>query len=94
MQLSSRTFCADTDTCVEFYYYMYGIVEVETQLRVLVEGPSGPAVPLWTRTGVQRPAWLLGSVTMPYGGPQPSKVNVHVGRCKKEPEGDWEMNGQ
>ncbi|XP_053116834.1 zonadhesin [Hemicordylus capensis] len=74
MRLSSRAFCTDTDACVEFYYYMFGIVEVQTQLRVLMEGPSGAAILLWTRTGVQSPEWLLGSVSVPYGGPQPSKV--------------------
>ncbi|KAH0626046.1 hypothetical protein JD844_000749 [Phrynosoma platyrhinos] len=68
IRLTSQAFCTDTEACVEFYYYMYGIVEVQTQLRVLVEGSSGMAVPLWTRTGIQSPTWLLGSVTVPYGG--------------------------
>ncbi|XP_060137932.1 zonadhesin [Zootoca vivipara] len=79
-RLSSRGFCTDTEACVEFYYYMYGIVEVDTQLRVLAHGPSGPTTLLWSRTGIQSPAWLLGSVTVPYGGPQPSKVVFEVVR--------------
>uniref|UniRef100_A0ABM5GQA3 Zonadhesin n=1 Tax=Pogona vitticeps TaxID=103695 RepID=A0ABM5GQA3_9SAUR len=76
--LSSRPFCAETDACVEFYYHMSGIVEVDTQLRVLLEGPSGATALLWTRTGIQSPGWLLGSVTAPYGGPQPSRVLFEV----------------
>ncbi|XP_077772904.1 zonadhesin [Podarcis muralis] len=79
-RLSSRGFCTDTDACVEFYYYMHGIVEVDTQLRVLAHGPWGPSTLLWSRTGIQSPAWLLGSVTVPYGGPQPSKVVFEVVR--------------
>ncbi|XP_067325656.1 zonadhesin [Anolis sagrei] len=78
LRLTSRAFCTDTEACVEFYYYMYGIVEVQTQLRVLLEGPSGAEVTLWTRSGIQSPAWLLGSVTVPYGGPQPSRVLFEV----------------
>ncbi|XP_042331860.1 zonadhesin isoform X2 [Sceloporus undulatus] len=80
VRLTSRAFCTDTEACVEFYYYMYGIVEVQTQLRVLAEGPSGMVALLWTRTGIQSPTWLLGSVTVPYGGPQPSKVLFEVVR--------------
>nr|XP_020655430.1 zonadhesin-like [Pogona vitticeps] len=76
--LSSRPFCAETDACVEFFYHMSGIVEVDTQLRVLLEGPSGATALLWTRTGIQSPGWLLGSVTAPYGGPQPSRVLFEV----------------
>ncbi|XP_033026094.1 zonadhesin [Lacerta agilis] len=79
-RLSSRGFCTDTDACVEFYYYMHGIVEVDTQLRVLAHGPSGPTTLLWSRTGIQSPAWLLGSVTVPYGGPQPTQVVFEVVR--------------
>nr|XP_060638850.1 zonadhesin [Anolis sagrei ordinatus] len=80
LRLTSRAFCTDTEACVEFYYYMYGIVEVQTQLRVLLEGPSGAEVTLWTRSGIQSPAWLFGSVTVPYGGPQPSRVLFEVVR--------------
>uniref|UniRef100_H9GQ52 Zonadhesin n=1 Tax=Anolis carolinensis TaxID=28377 RepID=H9GQ52_ANOCA len=80
LRLTSRAFCTDTEACVEFYYYMHGIVQVQTQLRVLLEGPSGTEVLLWTRGGIQSPVWLLGSVTVPYGGPQPSRVLFEVVR--------------
>lgn len=86
LRLSSHDFCTSTGACVEFYYYMYGIVEVQTQLRVLVEGPSGRAVPLWTRTGVQSQAWLFGSVTVPSGGSQPSKVSKATERATLLPK--------
>ncbi|TFJ96507.1 aminotransferase AlaT [Platysternon megacephalum] len=80
MRLVSRDFCTADAVCVEFYYYMAGIVQTETQLRVLAWGPSGPGLPLWTRTGLQSPAWLLGSVTVPAGRLQPTRIAVEVVR--------------
>ncbi|XP_063159000.1 zonadhesin-like [Candoia aspera] len=79
-RLSSRPFCIDQEACVEFYYHMHSIVAVETQLRVLLEGPSGAVIGLWNCTGNQSPSWLFGSVTIPYGGAQPSTVTFEVVR--------------
>ncbi|KAL7982948.1 hypothetical protein Chor_013554 [Crotalus horridus] len=72
-RFSSPSFCMNQESCVEFYYHMHSIVEVETQLRVLLEEPSGSTVLLWNRTGYQGPSWLYGSARLPYGGAQPSK---------------------
>nr|XP_042704064.1 zonadhesin-like [Chrysemys picta bellii] len=80
VRLESRDFCTADAVCVEFYYYMAGIVETGTQLRVLAWGPSGPGLPLWTRTGLQSPAWLLGSVTVPAGRLQPTRIIFEVVR--------------
>ncbi|KAM6453264.1 zonadhesin [Liasis olivaceus] len=80
VRLSSRPFCVNQEACIEFYYHMYSPVVVETELRVLLEGPSGTAVLLWSRTGTQSSSWLFGSVTVPYGGAQPSTVTFEVVR--------------
>ncbi|XP_043359545.1 LOW QUALITY PROTEIN: zonadhesin [Dermochelys coriacea] len=80
VSLESRDFCTVDAVCVEFYYYMAGIVQTGTQLRVLARGPSGPALPLWNRTGLQSPAWLLGSATVPAGRLQPTRIVFEVVR--------------
>ncbi|XP_013927054.1 PREDICTED: zonadhesin-like [Thamnophis sirtalis] len=77
-RLYSSSFCISQEACVEFYYHMHSVVEVETQLQVLLEDPSGSAVLLWNRTGTQSPNWLHGSVTLPYTRAQPSKVVFEV----------------
>ncbi|XP_039180790.1 zonadhesin [Crotalus tigris] len=79
-RFSSPSFCMNQESCVEFYYHMHSIVEVETQLRVLLEEPSGSTVLLWNRTGSQGPSWLYGSARLPYGGAQPSKITFEVVR--------------
>ncbi|CAM4689811.1 unnamed protein product, partial [Lepidochelys olivacea] len=80
VSLESRDFCTADAVCVVFYCYMAGIVQTGTQLRVLARGPSGPALPLWTRTGLQSPAWLPGSASVPAGRLQPTRIVFEVVR--------------
>ncbi|XP_075764391.1 zonadhesin [Pelodiscus sinensis] len=80
MHLESQDYCLPAAACVEFYYYMSGVVHTETQLRVLARGPSGPPQTLWTRTSIQTPAWLLGAITIPAGRLQPTKIIFEVVR--------------
>ncbi|CAM5179135.1 unnamed protein product [Eretmochelys imbricata] len=80
VSLESRDFCTADAVCVVFYCYTAGIVQTGTQLRELARGPSGPALPLWTRTGLQSPAWLLGSSSVPAGRLQPTRIVFEVVR--------------
>ncbi|KAM3842690.1 zonadhesin-like [Diretmus argenteus] len=61
--LSPAVSTSDTQICVRFRYYMYGIDDRNT-LRVLTRRPGAEEEEVWMRMGIQSPSWLEGSVTV------------------------------
>ncbi|XP_029931628.1 zonadhesin, like [Myripristis murdjan] len=53
---------SNTQICVQFRYYMYGS-DNQNKLRVLARRP-GNDEEVWSKTGIQSPSWLKGSVTV------------------------------
>ncbi|KAM6156401.1 zonadhesin [Erethizon dorsatum] len=73
-RLVSRPFCAPGNICVELSYHMYGLGD-GAALRLLLGSPVGSTpIPLWERTGSQKPNWLNASVTIPSGHQQPMQL--------------------
>ncbi|KAM9314093.1 MAM domain-containing protein 2-like [Pholidichthys leucotaenia] len=60
--LSPALSTSSSQICVQFKYYMYGI-DSHNVLRVLSKGSTGESE-VWTKTGIQSPSWLNGSITV------------------------------
>ena len=60
--LSPAISSSASQICVRFYYYMYG-ADNNNVLRVLAKTAGGEDE-VWSRTGIQSPSWLEGSITV------------------------------
>ncbi|XP_074518433.1 zonadhesin, like [Halichoeres trimaculatus] len=60
--LSPTITSASNQICVQFRYYMYGI-DMQNTLKVLAKR-SGGENEVFSKTGIQSPSWLPGSVTV------------------------------
>ncbi|KAM3590633.1 uncharacterized protein V6R79_013313 [Siganus canaliculatus] len=62
--MSPSLWTSASHLCIEFRYYMYGI-DNKNVLRIVSRTQSGDEEYVWTKTGIQSPSWLKGSVTVP-----------------------------
>ncbi|XP_069042968.1 zonadhesin, like [Lepisosteus oculatus] len=54
----------DSQLCVQFWFYMYGL-ESDNRLALLVQKPGAVEQLLWERQGIQSHSWLGEAVTVP-----------------------------
>uniref|UniRef100_A0A668A5K6 Zonadhesin, like n=1 Tax=Myripristis murdjan TaxID=586833 RepID=A0A668A5K6_9TELE len=67
---------SNTQICVQFRYYMYGS-DNQNKLRVLARRP-GNDEEVWSKTGIQSPSWLKGSVTVSKPADQAISVTFNI----------------
>jgi len=74
-RLLSEPISTNSQTCLSFWYHMYG-AEINT-LRVLVLKGSIFQTVVWSRTGQSGNKWLQGQVTIPSNNAE-SQVSPYV----------------